>query len=143
MKSPKSKLTKKLREELDRQLDSLASKDGKQREEYDKKLERARNLAQMAYDKDGKSTEFESEYLNAITDLENTEFESGEENYDDILKRAERLKALLDEKEAKIIPWIPVIVGGLSVMEIILILNYEQLRPVVSKAMSRIVRGRV
>ena len=104
--------------------------------------------------KEEKLSQLEIELEKATEVLMSTNWaeEDAQKLYDERLKRVERLKILIGEKETpkkenKIVPWIPVIAttigAAISLIEIVYIGNKEEAGQMMGKAWNRIFRGRV
>ena len=97
------------------------------------------------FTKKGKARAKLEEELNVAIDELMAIGARNDEEYTAALRRVEKLNALLGEKEPSkgISTWIPVIVALISLAEIVMIINYEQVGAITSKAFGRVPRGRV
>lgn len=96
----------------------------------------------MKFRNKDKRTRIEKQIDKLIEELEKTDIYEDQENYEIKLKTIERLYKLKEEKGIKISPdTIAIIIGNL--VGIILILNYEKINVVTSKALGFVIRGRV
>ena len=102
-----------------------------------------------------KRTELEKERDKAIEELRNTTWlaeadigtdENGypyQSPYNELLKRIERLNALIGEDKKKGVSLDTALTVGANILGIVLIIHHEKLNVITSKALSFVMRGRV